>query len=163
MTTECNHIADELASAINGEAWYGNSLQEILQDVTAEQAQRHPIPNAHSIWELLRHVEAWVKFALGAVEGIPIPPWPAMPVEMDWPAVTDTSEPGWQQAMESFFAHHLKLVEEIRAFADERLDATVPGRTYNFYRLFHSAIQHAIYHAGQIALLKKIVGMKDAR
>jgi hypothetical protein len=102
-------------------------------------------------------VEAWAKFALGAVEGTPIPPWPAMPVEVDWPTVPDTSEPAWKLAMESFFDHHLKLVEAIRTFADERLEATVPGRTYNFYRLFQSSTQHAIYHAGQIALLQKML------
>jgi hypothetical protein len=157
MNTECHHIAFELVSAINGEAWYGNSLREILKDLNAEQAQRHPIPNAHSIWELLRHVEAWVKFALGAVEGRPIPPWPAMPLELDWPTVADTSEPAWELATKSFFEHHLKLVEAIRTCSDERLEATVPGRTYNFYRLFQSATQHAIYHAGQIALLKKML------
>lgn len=157
MTTECNHIAYELTSAINGEAWYGNSLREILKNVTAEHAQRHPVPNVHSIWELLCHVEAWTKFALGAIAGTPIPPWPAMPVELDWPTVTDTSESGWKLAMESFFEHHLKLVKAIEGFGDERLEATVPGRTYNFYRLFQSAIQHAIYHAGQIALLRKML------
>jgi uncharacterized damage-inducible protein DinB len=156
MTTECNRIAYQLASTISGEAWYGDSLRKILENVTAQQAQAHPIANAHSIWELLYHVEAWVKFALGAVQGTPIPPWPAMPVELDWPPVTDTSEQGWKQAVESFFSAHLKLVEEIKAFADERLEVTVPGRTYNFYRLFQSTTQHAVYHAGQIALLKKI-------
>jgi hypothetical protein len=155
MNTQCNRIAYELASTINGEAWYGNSLEEILKDVTAQKAQAHPIPNAHSIWELLCHVEAWVKFAFGAVHGVPIPPWPAMPVELDWPRVTDTSDSGWKQAQASFLSQHLKLVEAVKAFTDERLDATVPGRTYDFYRLFQSTIQHAVYHAGQIALLKK--------
>ncbi len=100
-------------------------------------------------------MESWVRFALGAVDGAPIPPWPAMPVELDWPLVTDTSESAWKQAVDSFFLRHLKLVERIKAFTDERLEATVPGRTYNFYRLFQSTTQHAVYHAGQIALLKK--------
>jgi len=157
MSTECNRIAYQLASTINGEAWYGDSLRQILKDVTAAQAQLHPIPNAHSIWELLCHVEAWVKFALGAVAGVPIPAWPAMPVELDWPAVTDDSDAAWKQAVGSFFSQHLKLVETIKTFNDERLEATVPGRTYNFYRLFQSTTQHAVYHAGQIALLKKML------
>jgi DinB superfamily len=157
MSTECNRVADQLASTINGEAWYGDSLRQILEGVTAKQAQAHPIGNAHSIWELLCHVESWVKFALGAVDGVPIPPWPAMPVELDWPVVTDTGELGWREAVDSFFSHHLKLVETISAFNDERLEATVPGRTYNFYRLFQSTTQHAVYHAGQIALLKKML------
>jgi hypothetical protein len=73
MNTECNRIADQLASAINGEAWYGDSLREILNGVTAEQAKAHPIPNAHSIWELVIHVEAWIKLFHGAMQGTPIP------------------------------------------------------------------------------------------
>lgn len=156
MSTECNRIAYQLASTINGEAWYGDSLRQILEGVTAKQAQARPMPNAHSIWELLCHVDAWVKFALGAINGVPIPAWPAMPVELDWPPVTDTSEAAWKQAVNSFFSDHLQLVEKIKAFPDERLEATVPGRTYNFYRLFQSTTQHAVYHSGQIALLKKL-------
>ena len=59
MRTECNRIAYQLASTINGEAWYGDSLRQILDGVTAKQAYAHPVPNAHSIWELLCHVESW--------------------------------------------------------------------------------------------------------
>ena len=155
MNTECNRIAYQLASTINGEAWYGDSLREILEKVTAKQSQARPIANAHSIWELVYHVEAWVKFAFGAIHGMPIPPWPAMPKELDFPPVTDTTDGTWKQSVESFFANHLKLVEAIKTFGDQRLEETVPGRTYNFYRLFQSASLHAVYHAGQIALLKK--------
>src|SRR5215469_11283851 len=123
MSSECNRIAYQLASTINGEAWYRDSLRQILDGVTAEQAHAHPIPNAHSIWELLCHVESWVKFALGGVDGVPIPPWLAMPVELDWPPVSETSEPSWKQLVDSFFSHHFKLVEKIKAFTDERLEA----------------------------------------
>jgi|SRR5215467_819919 len=157
MSIECIRIAHQLASTIDGEAWYGDSLRQVLKDVAAKEALAHPIPNAHSIWELVLHVEAWVKFALGAVNGTPIPPWPAMPVELDWPAVTDSNEGAWKQTVDSFFSSHSKLVETIKSSADERLETTVPGRTYNFYRLFQSTTQHAVYHAGQIALLKKML------
>jgi uncharacterized damage-inducible protein DinB len=155
MNTECNRIAYALASAINGDAWYGDSLRKILDKVTLEQAQARPIPNAHTIWELVVHVEAWVKFCHGAIEGTPIPAWSTMPKEQDWPLVTDISEQAWQQAVNSFFSTHLKLVEAIKTLNDDRLEVTVPGRTYNFYHLFQGMIQHAVYHGGQIALLKK--------
>jgi uncharacterized damage-inducible protein DinB len=157
MSTECNRIAFQLTSTIDGEAWYGDSLRQILKEVTAQKARAHPIANAHSIWELLLHLEAWVRFTLGAMDGVPIPPWPAMPLELDWPVVINTSESAWNEAMNSFFLQHLKLVEEIRAFPEVRLEQKVPGRTYNFYRLFQSAAQHAVYHAGQITLLKKML------
>jgi hypothetical protein len=155
MNTECNRIAYALASAINGDAWYGDSLRKILDNVTFEQAKARPIANAHSIWELVVHVEAWVKFCLGGVQGTPIPAWSTMPKEDDWPLVGDTGEQAWKQAVNSFFSSHLKLVEALKTLNDDRLEATVPGRTYNFYHLFQGMIQHAVYHGGQIALLKK--------
>ena len=155
MNNECNRIANAVAAAISGEAWYGDSVRKILDNVSVKQAQARPIPNAHTIWELVVHVEAWIKFCQGAMQGVPIPAWATMPKEQDWPLVTDTSEHAWKQAVSSFLATHLKLVEMIKAFSDDRLDATVPGRTYNFYHLLQGMIQHAVYHGGQIALLKK--------
>jgi uncharacterized damage-inducible protein DinB len=155
--TECRRIADALASAINGDAWYGDSMRKILDHVTAEQAQARPIGNTHTIWELVVHVEAWVTLCQGAMQGAPIPAWSTMPKEMDWPLVNDTSEQAWKRAGSSFFSTHLKLVETIKAFSDPRLEETVPGRPYSFYHLLQGMIQHAVYHAGQIALLKKSV------
>ena len=155
MNTECNRIAYQFASTINGEGWHGDSLREILKGITAEQALAHPIPKAHSIWELVLHLDGWCKLACGAVRGTPIPPWPGMPKDEDWPPVTATSEQAWQQAVKSLFASHLELVEAIKSFGDERLEEKVPGRTYSFYYLFHGWNQHAVYHAGQIAVLKK--------
>jgi DinB superfamily len=153
--SECKRIAHQLACTISGEAWYGDSLQDVLRDVTATQAATHPIPGAHSTWELISHLTAWVEFALGALDGVPIPPWPGVPVELDWPPIIDTSSPAWKCATDAFFTDHFRLVERIAAFTDVRLEDVVPGRDYNFYRLFQSTIQHAVYHAGQIALLKK--------
>ncbi len=79
MNTECNRIAYALASALDGNAWYGDPLRKIMDNITAPQAQARPIANAHSIWELVVHVEAWVKFCLGAVQGTPIPAWSTPP------------------------------------------------------------------------------------
>jgi hypothetical protein len=78
-----------------------------------------------------------------------------MPQEQDFPPVIDWDHQAWQQAVRSLLANHLTLVEAIRGFGDSRLEATVPGRPHKFYRLFQSTTQHAVYHAGQIALLKK--------
>jgi len=79
-----------------------------------------------------------------------------MPKEQDWPPVIETGEEGWTQAVSSFFSTHLQLVEALKTLSDDRLEATVPGRSYNFYHLFQGMIQHAVYHGGQIALLKKL-------
>jgi DinB superfamily len=157
MNTECNRIGDALASAISGDAWYGDPLRKILSNVTAREAVAHPIANAHSIWELVLHMEAWARFSLGAVRGVPIPAWHTMPREQDWPAVANAGEEVWTQAVNSFFSTHSELVDAVGTLQDERLEQIVPGRAYNFYHLLHGIIQHAAYHGGQVALLRKAV------
>jgi hypothetical protein len=38
---------------------------------------------------------------------------------------------------------------------DEQLAAKIPNRDHNLWFTLHGAVQHELYHAGQIALLKK--------
>jgi uncharacterized damage-inducible protein DinB len=155
MNIECKRIAAQLITSIDGKAWYGPSLREILEGVTAEQARAHPIASAHSISEIIAHVDAWVKMYSRAIEGTPIPPWPAMPTQVDWPSSNDESEETWQLSLRSFFDNHRKLAQRIEDFGDERLTSLVPGRTYDFGQLFQTASLHAAYHGGQLALLRR--------
>jgi len=69
MNKECKRIADQFASTINGEAWHGDSLHEILKGITVKQALAHPIPQAHSIWELVHHIAAWEDVGRRRLEG----------------------------------------------------------------------------------------------
>jgi len=155
MRRECDRSANQLVSTIDGEAWYGDSLREILADVTAQRARAHPIPDGHSIWEIVAHLDAWISFFSGAIDGVPIPPWASMPDEVDWPHV-DGDERAWQECLRSFFEHHALFAEKMKRFGNERLETSVPGRAYDFSRMFQSASLHAAYHAGQIALLKRM-------
>ena len=54
---------------------------------------------------------------------------------------------------------HEQLIAAVAAFPDSRLDEMVPGKEgshYTFYYMLHGVVQHELYHAGQIALLKKM-------
>src|ERR1043165_1257515 len=67
--SEATSIADELKEIHNGNAWHGPSLQESLAGLTAEQAAARPIPNAHSIWEIVAHIGAWENVIRQRLEG----------------------------------------------------------------------------------------------
>lgn len=155
MNTECLRIANELKETLEGDAWYGDAVRKLLQGVTAEKAAARPVANAHSIWELVLHVTVWAQAAVDTMEGAPMPKFP-MPAEKDFPPVGEKTEARWQQSLEGMFAAYRKLGAQIEKFDDRRLGDTVPGRTYNFYHLLHGMAQHAVYHAGQMALLKKL-------
>ena len=52
---------------------------------------------------------------------------------------------------------HDTLVKTVASLPDSRLWDRVPGKRYDFYHMLHGVTQHELYHAGQIALLKKAV------
>jgi uncharacterized damage-inducible protein DinB len=155
MNAECLLIADQLRRAFAGDAWHGSSLKELLADVTPEQAKAHPIATAHSIWELVSHIEVWTQAAAQAAQGVPMPDSSIIGTDKDWPPVTDATAEAWAGTLDRMFQASQQLSQAMEGFADERLQETVPGRQYNFYYLFHGIVQHSLYHAGQIALLKK--------
>lgn len=153
MTSECFRIADQLRRAFDGKAWHGSSLRELLSDVKPAQAAAHPLVGAHSIWELVLHITVWTRAALGATQGQPMPKIVGTPE--DWPAVTDSSTEAWAGAMQRMYGAKDELAAAIEKFGDARLTEITPGRSYDFYHLFHGIVQHSLYHAGQIAVLKK--------
>jgi hypothetical protein len=155
MNTECIRIADQLRRAFEGKAWHGPSLKNILADVTAERAGAHAVTSAHSIWELVLHIEVWAQEALAAANGVPMPNMLAP--DKDFPAIRDSSPNAWEAAVNGMFSIGEALALAIGQFGDDRLTETVPGRRYDFYYLFHGVIQHSLYHGGQIALLKKAI------
>jgi DinB superfamily len=152
MNHESIRIADQLRRAFTGDAWHGPPLSELLAGVTAAQAHRRSLPSAHTIGELVLHIDAYVKIALDATRGNPMPK--LFGTEADWPALPD-GEAGWTDATKRLFANAEGLAQAIEAIADDaRLKDIVPGREYDFYYLFHGIVQHSLYHGGQIAMLK---------
>src|SRR4051812_27507144 len=67
--TELEQFADTLQSSFEGNSWQGDSLSELLDGVTAEQARKPPLQNAHGIWELVLHIIVWHGVVLRRMEG----------------------------------------------------------------------------------------------
>jgi len=148
-------IADQLRRAFGGEAWHGDSLFEILQGVTAARAAARPIGGGHTIWELVLHVAAWDGAVLRRLGGAAV----ELSDEENYPPVRDTSEGAWRAALARVRRGHEELVAAVASLPDSRLADMVPGKEgahYTFYYMLHGVVQHELYHAGQIALLKKI-------
>jgi hypothetical protein len=151
--TELTRIADQLDRAFDGDAWHGDPLMKILDGVTAAQAASHPIANAHSIWEIVHHLFAWktaVPFRLRGVAK-------ELHGADDWPPVTfneDLRDLAWNRAMTLLTTAHVELAAAVRAFPEAKLDDLAPARDHSYYVLMHGMVQHDLYHAGQIVILK---------
>ncbi len=150
--SEIQRINEQLRQAFEGNAWHGPAVRELLADVTAARAAARPLPSAHSIWEIVLHMATWECVVCRRLQGETIAD---LPPEQDWPAIQDTSEAAWRKAIQDLERANHALREEIARVDEKGLAGTVPGKEHSVYTMLHGIIQHDLYHAGQVALLKK--------
>jgi uncharacterized damage-inducible protein DinB len=152
MTAEVNRLEDQLRRALEGEAWHGPSVLESLAGLSAAQAASHPIAGAHSIWELVLHLGSDYDLVLRRLAG----DGRLLTAAEDWPACPASTEENWQQTVQELKLLNKKLRQAVREFPSERLDdPLVPETPHTAYEQFIGVTQHHLYHAGQIALLKR--------
>jgi uncharacterized damage-inducible protein DinB len=149
---EIKRILDQLKRSMEGEAWHGPSVREALANVNAEKALAHSLPAAHSIWEITQHIAAWQHYVCRRLEGEQFEATP----EQDWPPITSSNEEGWVNTLTKLESGYQKLYATISRLKEDDLDEIiVPGKPYNLYFMIHGVIQHNLFHAGQISMLKR--------
>lgn len=154
-------LHEQLRKGFSDDPWHGSATAGLLQDVTAEEAAAHPIPGAHSIWEIVLHMTGWLnegRRRLGGRE-------PDMPEAGDWPEPSEVSEAAWQRDRSLLETSVTGLLDTLSALREEDLDrmggsiaelrnpALGTGVTHR--AMVNGIVQHNAYHSGQIALLRK--------
>jgi uncharacterized damage-inducible protein DinB len=150
MPLDMEIIADQISRAFRGESWHGPSVCEVLAGVSAEDAAAHPIPGAHSIWEIVLHLTGGYRLVLRRVRGERA----RLSPEEEWPPVPKPGSDAWQASQHTLDELNRQLQSAVRAFPAERLSQEL-GSEYPAFIQFCGTPQHDLYHAGQIVLLKK--------
>ena len=150
--SEVEQISKQLKRSFEGKAWHGPSVLEVLDGVTATVAAAPSHGGAHRIWDIVAHMATWKTAVAGWLSGDRTQPGD---VE-NWRSITDTSAAAWQKLLEELRAAHEKLTAEVAKLSDERLRERLWENMPSVYTLLHGIVHHDLYHAGQIALLKKV-------
>jgi uncharacterized damage-inducible protein DinB len=149
---ELQRIQDQIARSLDGEAWHGPALMEVLSGVDARTAMARPIPNAHTIWEILLHVSASAELVLARLRGEAR----TLSPEEDWPAPPAVAgQDAWEADVRRLAEAHRELIEALSALDASRLDVPIVPGFSSVYVTLHGLVQHNVYHAGQSALIVK--------
>jgi len=155
---EVDQIADQFERASAGDPWYGQPVKSILAGVDVKAATAHPVQGGHSMCEIVLHMTGWTReVARRLRDGIA-----REPEAGDWPVCTVRTESEWHAVIAGLEAANAALLAVIRAEDAARLgeligDAREPalGTGVTRYVTLHGIVQHHVYHAGQLSLLKR--------
>ena len=157
MNKETLSIIKSLETTLSGQPWFGRSVYAIVEEVDESKANIKPNENAHSLTELLWHLNTWTEFALGALENRSVDEMKTVEAK-DWREI-DTEVHTWKKGMEELKAMNQKIIDLLKKKNDDSyLNEIVPARKYNLRILLKGHVQHTIYHLGQIAYVKKMLG-----
>ena len=154
--SEASRIADQIKNALEGPAWHGPSLLEAIDGLTAEQAARHPVQGSHSIWELVEHCAFWAEAARRRLHGEVVE---AATERENFPGplhTSEVSESAWRRSVMRVRQTHAELIDEAITLSDARLGQAI-ANDWDVYSTLHGAVQHTLYHAGQIMILRKLL------
>jgi len=153
-------LREQLGKGYSDDPWHGPATTVALEGVTAAEAAAHPIPGAHSIWEIVLHMTGWqneVRRRLGGSQ-------PALPQEGDWPEPGEASGTVWQRDCELLEASLAEVLEVMSRLSERDLERAVGslsdrdpalGTGVTHQAMVNGLVQHNAYHTGQIVLLRK--------
>jgi len=149
--TETERLLDTYDRVMHGNAWHGDPIWQILDNISAEFAAHRPVADVHTICEIVLHMIFWEGVAARRLAGERA----GLDEALNFPAPPAPSESNWQKTLAQFRASNEGFRSALQKLDAARLDELSAAGKRSFYDEGHGLIQHNVYHAGQIALLKK--------
>ena len=148
-------IKELLNASFHGGAWHGPSVLEVVKDIKPKVASNRQ-KGIHTIAELVYHITSWRIFAVKKIQGDA--EFEIKTEKLNWGNIKVVDEFELETLLMELSLSHDELMNVLEDKNDAFLDEIVPGTEYTFYTLLHGIIHHDLYHTGQIAILKKMVG-----
>ncbi|WP_158988828.1 DinB family protein [Mucilaginibacter sp. L196] len=157
MTTS-EKLQQELEKVLSGRPWYGIGIYDTIAKISFEAAYEKPPGSVHNIAEIVLHMVAWTEEVMDRMNGMTA----GVPTSGDWPETGKPEEQKWQNYVDDLKLVNVNLIGIIQNFPEEQWGEPIDDQrgdrpVVTYEALINGLIQHHIYHAGQIALLNRII------
>ena len=132
-------------------AWHGADMKAAIGDVDGELAFWRPAPERHSIAEIALHHAYHAHHVHSRLTGEPASPF--LVAGDDWFALPTATDLTWAQIQALVESQHRRLTDAVQAIGTR---SASPLTVEERFDLVLGITSHAVYHAGQIQLLKRL-------
>jgi len=153
------NIVKQLQDVQDGDLWLDETFAKKIDLLTEEQALTRPIPEMHSVAEIISHLLEWRKGCMLKLQGEKS----SLTVESpeDWKSNDELKKIGWKKLKEDFYASQYHLIRFIEVKDDSFLTQKYLDTTDTFQYFLEGMIHHDLYHLGQIGIAVKFLKAKQ--
>lgn len=141
-----------LAEGYGPGAWHGPDLKAALEGVSSETAFFRPAPGRHNIAEVALHHAYCARSVRGRLTGSELEPFVAK--GEDWFELTGKSGLSWCEVLDTVEREQARMAAAVADVASGRVTSPLPQAER--LDLVLGITCHAVYHAGQVQLLRKL-------
>jgi len=153
--SELKRILNHYDGVLNGDAWHGDAIWKVLGEIPAQTAAARPLPGTHTIWELVSHMMFWEGVVTKRLAGLRT----GVVDELNFPPMPAATEENWKTTLDEFRASNHTFREALAKLDPAKLEQLTAAGKRTYYDEAHGIIEHHVYHLGQIAMLKKALGI----
>jgi hypothetical protein len=135
-------------------AWHGPDLKAAVADLPAEQAFWRPAPGRHNVAEIALHHAYCARSVRGRLSGEPLEPF--VVEGEDWFELSGRGGLSWADVLSALDTEQTRLANALADVGAGRLRSPLPEPER--LDLVLGITCHAVYHAGQIQLLRRLRG-----
>lgn len=143
-----------LSEAWGPGAWHGADLKAAIADVPPALAFWRPAKGRHNIAEIALHHAFFARSVRAQISGRPVEPF-VLPGE-EWFVVNDEKTLPWAKIQSALESEQQRLAELVASV--ETVTTSSPLAATERFNLVLGIASHAIYHAGQVQLIKRLRG-----
>ena len=141
-----------LSEAWGPGAWHGADLKAAIADVKSADAFWRPAPGRHNIAEIALHHAFFARSVRSQISGRPVEPF-VLPGE-EWFVDDNEKTMSWARIQAALDQEQRHLADLVAAL--ETVTPSSPLGATERFNLVLGIACHAIYHAGQVQLIKRL-------
>ena len=151
------NIVQQFKDIQSQEIWLDENFEKKIEGISADQPFHRPLPQLHSVAELISHLLEWRKESIRKLTG------GGAKLRVESPENWRTNEElrliGWEKLKSEFYNSQTELTELIQDKTDDYLENKYDGE-YTFKYLIEGLIHHDLYHLGQIGITIKFLNLQ---
>lgn len=159
MNILMDYIIEQLSENQEGKVWIGSTYNSKLEKINEDNAFIRPIPDLHSVAEIISHLTTWQKETILKIktgEGKLTDD-----CEENWYSNESLREKGWAWILDEYKSSLSELLTLLKTKEDSFLkelyyDTDFKGN-YPYSFVINGMLHHNIYHLGQLGIIIKFL------